>query len=174
MTQGTAESVFLDYSIRKLRQYTGRIRECVSLLSDDQIWFRGHDNANAIGNLLMHLAGNVRQWIVSAIGGRPEVRERDREFAARGDALSAELLGRLEARIDEAASVIASLPPERLLSTITVQGYSLTTLEAVYHVVEHFSQHTGQIIFACKMMTGKDLAFYSHLSGRSSAGGQTP
>jgi len=164
----TVESLFLDESAKSLRQLTSRIEACFGRLSEDQIWARGSENENAIGNLALHLAGNVRQWIVASLGGAPDLRKRDEEFAARGGQPSQELLTRLKGTVEEAAAVIASLDTARLTREYTIQKYRVSGLEAVYHVVEHFAQHTGQIIFATKMLTGEDLGFYSHLKTASS------
>ena len=91
------DRIFLDFSVRKLELLTGRIESCLDRLNAEQIWARGSENENAVGNLALHLAGNVRQWIVSGVGGKPDVRERDAEFAARGGASAAELKQRLRA-----------------------------------------------------------------------------
>jgi uncharacterized damage-inducible protein DinB len=129
-----------------------------------RIWARGGGNENAIGNLVLHLCGNVRQWIVSGVGGRPDLRERDAEFAA-GEGLSGgELAARLRSTVGEAGAVLAGLPEGRLGEPVIIQGYPVTVLEAIFHVVEHFSMHTGQILFASKQLTGADLGFYRHLS----------
>lgn len=168
----TLDRLFLDCSINELRQKMGRIGTCLAQLTDDQAWARGSENENAIGNLALHLAGNVRQWIVSGVGGTSDRRDRDSEFAARGGMAKADLEARLRQTVEEAAAVIERLTPERLAAPVTIQGYQLSVLEAVYHVVEHFSMHTGQIIFATKMLTGSDLGFYRHLSGGGHAQGQ--
>lgn len=159
----TADRLFLHYSIQKLEQLCSRIRECLGRLNQDEIWARGAQNQNAIGNLVLHLSGNVRQWIVSALGGQPDTRVRDQEFAARGEIQAPELLERLERTVEEAVAVLEKMSPERLTQRVTIQKYDVTVLEAIYHVVEHFAQHTGQIISATKMLTGEDLGFYRHL-----------
>jgi len=156
---------FLDFSIRKIEQLKGRISECVAKLNRDQIWARTGDHENAIGNLLLHLSGNMRQWIISGIGGLPDTRVRDQEFAARGQAEPAELMQKLDNTVAEAVAILRALTPGRLLETYQPQQYRVTIMEGIYHVVEHFAQHTGQIIFATKMLTGADLGFYRHLSG---------
>jgi uncharacterized damage-inducible protein DinB len=161
------EQAFLTYSAEKLRQYTDRILICLDQLTPEQVWARGSENENAVGNLILHLAGNVRQWIGSGVAGRENVRDRDSEFAARGQVSPDELRALLRTTIDEAVAVIEKLTPERLAETIRVQGYDVTVLQAVYHVVEHFSQHIGQVIFATKLFTGGDLGFYRHLSNLS-------
>ncbi len=157
------EQIFLTYSADKLSQLAGRIATCLDKLSDEQIWTRHSDNENAIGNLVLHLCGNVRQWIGTGVAGLPDIRERNREFAARGGAGRGELKERLRTAVDEAAEQIREFPPERLEEITRIQNYDVTRLEAIYHVVEHFSQHTGQIIFATKLLTSSDLGFYAHL-----------
>lgn len=168
------ERLFLDYSIRKLRQQAGRIEDCLGRLSEEEVWARGADNENAVGNLVLHLSGNVRQWIVSGVGGRPDVRQRDAEFAARGGIAGAGLAAHLRAVIGEAAAVLEALAPDRLAERLTVQDYPVTVLEAVYHVVEHFSGHAGQIIYATKLLTGEDLGFHRHLKTTAAHTVQTP
>jgi hypothetical protein len=170
----SCDRLFLDYSARKLRQLNGRIEDCLGRLSPEQIWARGAENENAIGNLVLHLRGNVRQWIVGAVGGQPDIRQRDAEFAARGGVPASGLAGSLRAIVDEAAGVIGTLAPERLAEPLTVQGYHVTVLEAIYSAVEHFSGHTGQIIYATKLVTGEDLGYHRYLNTTAGHVGQTP
>ncbi len=158
------DRVFLKCAADKLRQLAGRIGDCLGRLSEEQVWTRGGDNENAIGNIVLHLCGNVRQWIGSGLGGRPDVRVRDREFAARGEVKPEELRERLMSTVDDAVAILGDLPAGRLTEVVRVQSYDVTVLEAVFHVVEHFSQHTGQILFATKQLTGADLGYYRHLS----------
>lgn len=139
-----------------------RIEDCLARLTPEQIWARGGESENAVGNLVLHLCGNVRQWILSG------VRQRDEEFAARGGIGAEELAARLRETIQEATAVLESLPLERLTERVRIQNYDVTVLEAIYHVVEHFSGHTGQIIFATKLFTGNDLGYYRHLSAPTS------
>ena len=159
-----AGAIFLDYSVRKLDQYLSRIVDCCGKLSDKQIWTRSGDHENSVGNLLLHLSGNVRQRIVSVIGGAPDNRTRDEEFAARGDIGKAELVERLRGTVTEALVVLRALNPDRLTETCIMAKQPVPILEAVYHVVEHFSMHTGQIMFATKLLTGQDLGYYQHLN----------
>jgi uncharacterized damage-inducible protein DinB len=159
----TIDQIFLTCSARRLRQNVDRIDKCLARLTEDQIWCREHESENAIGNLLLHLAGNIRQWIISAVGDRPDTRDRDSEFNARSGPSKAELLAALRSTVEEGCKVIEPLTAERLAATVHVQKYDVSVLEAVYHVVEHFAQHTGQIIFATKLLTGEELGFYSHL-----------
>ena len=170
----TLERQFLDHSVQKLRQYTERIGNCAGKLTEEQIWARGAENENAMGNLILHLCGNVRQWIVSGVGGEPDTRKRDTEFDARGGVTAGELMDRLRRTVDEAVAVIEEVPHERLGERLRVQDYDVSVLEAIYHVVEHFSMHTGQILFITKMVTGSDLGFYAHLRRAAAHGHKTP
>jgi uncharacterized damage-inducible protein DinB len=159
----SVESLFLHAAVEKLQEYQGRIEVCLEKLSDDLLWTRGCENENAIGNLTLHLAGNVRQWIVCSLGDQPGQRDRDGEFDARGGFSAADLSRTLRETVDSAAAIIAGLNTEQLTRTYDIQVYQVSGVEAVFHVVEHFAHHTGQIIFATKMLTGTDLGFYRHL-----------
>jgi uncharacterized damage-inducible protein DinB len=145
--------------------YLPRIERCLERLSDEKIWWRPNEESNSIGNLLLHLAGNVGQWIVSGIGGAADARVRQQEFDERSHLPRAELLRRLKETLSEADAVLASIEPVRLLERLHIQGSDVTLLEAVFHVVEHFSMHTGQIILLTKMLEGEDLRFYDFSSG---------
>jgi uncharacterized damage-inducible protein DinB len=161
----TVERNFLECSAKRMRQAHERIEVCIRKLDDEQIWLRTGYNANACGNLCLHLAGNVRQWILHGVGGQPDLRTRDAEFAARGGVGKEELLAKLRAAVEEACTLIEALPDARLTEVCHPQNYTVTVLEAIYHVVEHFSLHVGQIIFLTKAVTGEDLGFYAHLKG---------
>lgn len=161
----TVERNFLENSAKRMRQALERIEVCIRKLDDEQIWLRTGDNANACGNLCLHLAGNVRQWILHGVGGQPDLRRRDAEFAARGGVEKEELLAKLRSTVEEACALIEALPDARLTEVCHPQSYTVTVLEAIYHVVEHFSLHTGQIIFLTKALSGEDLGFYAHLKG---------
>ena len=164
---------FLKYSTGKLNQYESRIETCLDKLTSEQIWTRGAEKQNAVGNLVLHLCGNLGQWILSGVGGAPDHRDRDAEFAARGDVSVGELKLRIRERVKETVAVIAALTPEQLVERTVVQGYDVSKLHAVYHVVSHFSEHAGQIVFATKLFTSDDLGFYRHLANPLH-GNQTP
>ena len=165
MIQVTLESEFLNFSADKLTQLMSRIETCVEMLTPEQLWLRNAANSNAVGNLLLHLNGNVRQWILHGIGGHADHRQRDAEFHAQGGLGAQELLARLRGTVEQAVTLFRALPPERLLEHIRPQGYEATVLTAIYHVVEHFAGHTFQIMLLTKQFTGEDLGFYAHLSG---------
>ncbi|MEP6714239.1 MAG: DUF1572 family protein [Terriglobia bacterium] len=154
-------SLFLNASAAKLRQSVNRIEVCLGKLTDDQIWARGHETENAVGNLILHLAGNVRQWIVSGLGGAADTRVREVEFATRSGIPAAELASLLKQVVDEGAAVIEGMTAERLTHVYDIQGRTPTGVDAVLNVVEHFGQHTGQIIYATKYLTGEDLKLMS-------------
>jgi hypothetical protein len=160
----TVETEFLTFSGSKLMELMDRIDSCVQKLTAEQIWMRAGTNQNAVGNLLLHLNGNVRQWILHGVGGQPDVRDRDAEFAAQSGAEANELLARLRTTVESAVALLQALPAERLMEHTHTQGYDCTVLASIYHVVEHFAGHTFQIIYATKLCTGEDLGFYAHLS----------
>jgi len=137
-----------------------KIERCLALLSDEQIWWRANAQSNSIGNLLLHLSGNVRQWIVCGLGGADDARDRDSEFAQRTAIPREELFGRLKQTINEAVAALGRLDPDTLTEEREIQGLKVSMIEAILHVVEHFSMHTGQIILMTKMFTETDLAFY--------------
>ncbi|MGB6945246.1 MAG: DinB family protein [Bryobacteraceae bacterium] len=164
-----SDEIFLKFSAEKLEQLHGRIEDCLARLTPEQIWTRNSENENAVGNLVLHLCGNVRQWIGSGVGGSGDHRQRDSEFDARGGKTPAELSELLKTTVAQAAGIVRAVPASRLTDRILPQGYDVTVLEAIAHVVEHFSHHTGQVILLTKMLTGDDLGFYQHLRGTGRA-----
>jgi hypothetical protein len=156
---------FIDRSRALLTgSYLPRLDRCVDRLSEERVWWRANADSNSVGNLLLHLAGNVRQWIISGVGRTADVRQRQQEFAEQGPMPVAELMSRLKATVGEADRVLAGLTPAGLLERCTIQGRDVLVLDAIYTVVEHFSMHTGQIILLTKTWTG-DLGFYDTSSG---------
>ncbi|MDX1478052.1 MAG: DinB family protein [Saprospiraceae bacterium] len=138
-----------------------RVTYCLDQLTDDQIWWRPNDQSNSIGNLVLHLCGNMRQWILSGLGGQPDTRERQLEFDQRGPVGKAELLRRLHQVVDEIIPVIERVQPDDLTTVYDVQIYRESGLAILVHVTEHFSYHTGQIAWITKMLTAEDLGFYA-------------
>jgi uncharacterized damage-inducible protein DinB len=156
---------FLAQAMRLLLQvHWPRIEACVRQLSPEQIWWRANPASNSVGNLALHLEGNVRQWIISGLGGAPDQRKRDEEFSESGPIPRRTLLVRLRKAVREACLVLRKLNGEDLARTYSIQGFRVTGLYAVFHVVEHFSHHAGQIILLTKLLGGKDLKF-THLPG---------
>jgi uncharacterized damage-inducible protein DinB len=147
------------------KEYPAKIGVAVRALPADKLWWRANSSSNSIGNLLLHLSGNVRQWIVSGIGGAPDLRERDAEFAARDGSDAEHLLRNLEAACREAVAVITSLDSASLAEFRMIQGRETSVFSAVYHVVEHFAGHTGQIILLAKMVVPDSVRFYDDTAG---------
>lgn len=136
-----------------------RILECLKRLPDEDIWWKPHLTSNSVGNLVLHLSGNVRQWIISGLGGEPDRRERDKEFAERGPLPRRALTARLRSTVLEACAVLEGLGARELKRVHSIQGFRVTGFQAVAHVVEHFAYHAGQIIFVAKLKLGEDLGF---------------
>jgi uncharacterized damage-inducible protein DinB len=152
-------------SRRYLREYLTKIRLSVSVLDDHVVWARPNESSNSIGNLMLHLAGNARQWIVSGVGQTADVRDRQSEFDQRAPVPVTVLIDRLEQTISDADRVLASLAPADLHARRVIQANEVTVLEAVYHVVEHFSMHTGQIILLAKADQPGRVRFYDMVDG---------
>ena len=171
-------TAMLALSRRYLGEYLTKIRLAVSMLDERVVWARPNEASNSIGNLMLHLAGNARQWIVSGIGGGPDVRDRQSEFDQRAAIAVAVLIDRLEQTISDVDRVLASLTPADLHTRRTIQANDVTVLEAIYHVVEHFSMHTGQIILLAKADQADRVRFYDMVDGHprliSEIHGRTP
>ena len=147
------------------REYPAKIRIAVEQLPDAIVWRRPGQDSNSIGNLLLHLSGNIRQWIVGGVGGTQVSRDRASEFAAHGGLTGAELLELLEKAVADADAVLAQLPEYELSQSRTIQGRETTVMGAVYHVVEHFSTHTGQILMLAKLFAPGSVKFYEDAGG---------
>jgi uncharacterized damage-inducible protein DinB len=154
-------STFLDKSRALITaEYVPKIERCVDRLSDADLWWRANEASNSIGNLILHLCGNVTMWIAGGVGSLPFERDRQREFDERQHIPGTELIARLRAVVRKADEVLGAVGPEDLLSRRQIQGYDVTVLEAIYHVVEHFSMHTGQIILLTKARTAGDISLW--------------
>lgn len=143
-------------------QYMDRIRECVARLDEGQVWWRPNEACNSVGNLLLHLCGNLSQWVLAGLGGQAYDRHRSAEFAARDGAAKDDLLRALAGVVDDVRAVLGVLAAEDLAAPRHVQGHDTDGLGVVFHVVEHMSYHTGQIVAATKQLGGKDagIDFY--------------
>lgn len=158
-------SAFVEFSRHKLLdQYWPRLRSCVESLTDEQVWWRPNEACNSIGNLVLHLNGNVRQWLVASFNHQPDLRNRPAEFNQREVISRSELLERLGTTMHEASDVLSRLTEADLLACMNIQGYDVTGLAAVYQVVEHFGLHYGQITYLTKMLRAEDLNFYGELN----------
>lgn len=146
-----------EHSLR--RHHLPRIERCLAMLSSEQIWWRPNDSSNSAGNLALHLAGNVREWIVAGLGGAANTRQRDLEFSERGPVQRAQLVRTLRSAVLDACKVLRRLRAADLVAPRVIQKMPVTGLNAVLHVVEHFAFHTGQIVFITKQLESRDLGF---------------
>lgn len=162
-----ADADFLEERLRAvareklLEEFLPRLETAVRSLSEEEVWRKPNPASNSVGNLVLHLEGNVRQWIVAGLGGAADVRDRPREFAPRGREPTAEILRRLRAAVEEAVRVVAGLGPADFARRVRIQAWEVDGVEIVIHVVEHFSYHYGQIAYAVKAARGEDLGFYA-------------
>jgi uncharacterized damage-inducible protein DinB len=162
LISNTIGAEYIAYARRRfMKEYLPKIQKCLAELSEDDIWWRSDETNNSIGNLILHLSGNLRQWIVGGLGGIPDTRNRPQEFSERTHIKKSELLKKLENVLHECDSALERFDDRRLLERITIQGYDATYLDALSHVVEHFAMHLGQIIFITKFRATKDLKFYN-------------
>ena len=148
-----------------LSDYLPKIERCLEKLTDKQIWWRANEESNSIGNLILHLCGNARQWIISGVGGQADHRNRDSEFEQRELIPRDELLASLRSTLNEVGDVLADLDPAVLLKSRKIQGNDVEIIEAIFHVTEHFSMHAGQIFLLTKLLTATDLRFYDFENG---------
>lgn len=164
VAQPPLAALFLDFSRRRLvEEWWPRLRSCVETLSEEQIWWRPNEASNSIGNLMLHLNGNVRQWLISSFTSSEDLRDRPAEFAGRQSISRTALLTKLDGTMQEASAILSRLTEKDLLASFHIQGVTVTGLYAVYQVVEHFGMHYGQILFITKLVRGEDLGFYREL-----------
>jgi len=161
MTNDAVSAKFLEFAGQRMAMSERDILRCVEMLSEEQMWRRGGEHENSVANLLLHLAGNMRQWILHGIDGQPDVRERDEEFSLKPAVTAAEARAMFVETLAESRRVIAGVSAERLLEVIDPQPTGtwrhLTVLEAIFQVVGHVQLHAGQIIVLTKQMAAKDL-----------------
>lgn len=143
----------------ELESAVKKIKHCVDQLSDEQVWWRSSESQNSIGNLILHLCGNVTQWIVAGIGGAQDVRERSLEFSERGPTPKADLLARLEEVQAEAAKIVSTMSASELLRIRRIQGFEVTGLAAVFHTLPHFRGHTQEIVHMTRHLLGESYRF---------------
>ncbi len=144
----------------RIQESVRMIEKSLAQLNDDEIWEKPNSQLNSMANLLLHLSGNIRQYIISSLGERPDIRQRDQEFSQAQDQTKSALLKEFKTTIEEATAVIGNCREDQLLKKREVQGFELDGLGIIIHVVEHLSYHTGQIAFWVKYRKEKDLGFY--------------
>ncbi len=151
---------FITTSIFRLDENTRKIEVCLGQLSEQEIWQRPNTSSNSVANQILHLCGNIRQYTTASLGHKTDTRERDAEFTAESGFDKNGLMQLLSKTLAEAKTVIRAVQEDELLRIRPVQAYKLSGLANVLHVVEHYSYHTGQIIFWTKQLKNKDMGFY--------------
>ena len=154
---------FIEQAVFRLRENTEKIERCLAEYSEKELWKRPNEASNSMGNQLLHLSGNIRQYIHFGIAGQSDIRQRDSEFSTNEGYDKATLMANLKHTIEEAIGIIEQQNVARLLQKSTVQSFELTGLANILHVVEHYSYHSGQIAFWTKILKSKDLGFYAGL-----------
>lgn len=157
--QITKEFIF-DVKRRLFDECLKRIGLCLDQLTDEQVWWRPNESSNSIGNLVLHLNGNVRQWILSGVAEQVDVRNRQTEFDQRTSIHKEKIWAQLQQTMEEVRTVLDKLSPHELVDRKPVQVYEESVVAMIVHVTEHFSYHTGQIAWITKMLTDEDLGFY--------------
>lgn len=163
----TVGQAFVRHARFRLREdYPVKIVGALTELTDEQLWWRPNEASNSIGNLIPHLCGNVRQWLIAGVGGVTDVRNRSGEFNEQDQLSKEDLLAKLQTTLEEVDAVLAHLELELtadespLQREIVPQGFSQTVLDSIFHAVEHFSYHTGQIVFIAKLLAADRIRFY--------------
>ena len=155
----TLALAYIGLARKHLADKMERIRHCVGQLDDEQVWWRPHESMNSVGNILLHLCGNLRQWLVSGVGSVPDTRDRPAEFAERGPIPKEELICRLGAMVAEADAAMDALDGSRLLESRRIQGFDETVLSAIWGSLEHLSGHTQEIIYVTRLQLGDRYRF---------------
>ena len=143
----------------ELTKALARITHCLEQLTDEQVWWRSSPSLNSIGNLILHLCGNLRQWIIVGLSGAADVRDRPSEFAERGPIPKAELVRKLDAVVQEAKEVLGQVTARQLMEVRRIQGFDVTGLAAIFDSVPHFRGHTQEIIGMARLQLGDAYKF---------------
>lgn len=150
-------------ALYRMDESTRMIKKSLEEISDDEVWQKPNASLNSIANLMLHLCGNISQYIISSLGETEDKRNRDTEFNTTGGLTKAAVLKKLEDTVNTAKRVIFDTTPEQFIKVRQVQGYSLSGVGIVLHAVEHYSYHTGQIAFWVKQLKNRDLGFYEDM-----------
>ncbi len=147
-------------ALYRLDESTRMVQKSLAAITEEDVWQKPNDSLNSIGNLILHICGNMTQYIISSLGENDDDRKRTKEFSAVGGFTKSELLKKLENTVDTAKRVIYDAPVEQLIKVRSVQGFQFSGVGVIMHAVEHYSYHTGQIAFWVKLLNNKDLGFY--------------
>jgi uncharacterized damage-inducible protein DinB len=152
---------FIKQSINYIEANTPRIQTCLKELDDNEIWQSPGAACNSVGNLILHLCGNITQYVISALGNTEDNRQREKEFSEKGGYTGIMLFDKLSSTINKATAIIKGLDEDALTRNYSVQGFDLSGIGIIIHVTEHLSYHTGQVAFYTKQLRGKDMGFYA-------------
>lgn len=152
---------FIDQSVFRMKESLERIEKCLDQLSEDEVWHKPNEASNSVGNLIVHLNGNVTQYILAGMGGAKDNRNRDKEFEKTGGKDKKKLLSEFKTTMEKAFEACENMSPMDMLIQRTIQGFTLSGMGVIIHVVEHLSYHTGQIAYITKALTNQDLGFYA-------------
>ena len=158
----TEDSIAQAYTVEAREQLAKAakvIHHCLGQLSDQRLAWRPQESMNSVGNLVLHLCGNVRQWIISGVGGHPDIRDRPNEFAERGPFGREEVERRLDEVLQEADHVLTAVSPDRLMERRRIQGFETTVLAAIFDSVAHFKGHTQEIVCMTRVQLGEGYRF---------------
>ena len=153
---------FIEQCIFRMEENNVRIEKCLAMLNEEEVWKKPNPSSNSVGNLVLHLSGNIRQWITSSLGNIEDVRDRDLEFSTTEGFSKEELLSKILETVEEANNTLKNLKKDDLLAKKLVQGYDISGIGIIIHVVEHYSYHAAQIAFWTKFLKDKDLGFYDN------------
>ena len=150
----------VENALYRMDESTRMIKKSLVEISEDEVWQKPNPSLNSIANLMLHLCGNISQYVISSLGETEDKRNRDDEFSVTGGLTKDELFTKLESVVDDAKRVIFNITPNQLVKMRSVQGFSFSGVGIILHAVEHYSYHTGQIAFWVKQLKNKDLGFY--------------
>ena len=152
-----------EFHRRMITEGLSRIEKCFEILSEEQIWHKQNDNSNSMGNIVLHLCGNIRQYIISGIGGQKDIRQRDDEFKLSSKLDSKKLLTKIQDTVLEANNVVCTLDTNVFSEDRKVQGFDENVTSIIVHVIEHYSYHIGQITYYTKYVADEDTGYYAGL-----------
>ncbi|MEK6481856.1 DinB family protein [Catalinimonas sp. 4WD22] len=159
-----SQAMAKEFERRVMGESIPRIKKCLSLLNEEEVWYRPNENIVSVGNLILHLCGNARQWILCGVGEQLDHRNRDAEFAETGPHTKHQLVVQMDELAVEIRRVLGNLEPEMLLEKRPVQAFDESVLSMLVHVIEHFSYHTGQITFLTKSLKNIDTKYYGNIN----------
>jgi uncharacterized damage-inducible protein DinB len=152
---------FIEQSIFRIEENLARIQKCLGELTEKEIWQKPNASSNSAGNLVLHLCGNITQYVISGLGGKEDTRDRDSEFSTEGGFTKQQLNEKITNTINKSVSIIKNINENDLTDVKSVQGYVLTGVAIIVHITEHLSYHTGQITFWTKCLKDKDMGYYA-------------